>query len=101
MSEPSRRPSIRDPRTFVAVDRQAWDEACLDAAAGDTIVVSAGSGIAPWDETVLPARGVIVRATPPDRDDDDGPPARGRLPVPPWRYGRWVAGEGAMPARRW
>ena len=87
----------RDTRTFVAVDGAAWREACAEAAAGDTIVVPAGSGVLPFDGPNLPVRGVIVRATPPDPDEAHRHGVRrgGR----PWRYGRWVAGEGGMPAR--
>ena len=84
-----------DSRTFVAVDDEAWREACAVAAAGDTIVVPAGSGVLPFVGTNLPLRGVIVRATPPDPD------GAGRRVTRPWRYGRWVAGEGGMPARAW
>ena len=97
MGERDWRPAIHDPRTFVAVDREAWREACAAAAAGDTIVIPAGSDVIPSDGTNLPVRGVIVRATPPDRDEA-GRSDRGRG-AGSWRYGRWVAGEAGMPAR--
>jgi hypothetical protein len=84
-----------DGCTFVAVDWEAWREACDATAAGDTIIIPAGSDVIPSDGTNLPVRGVIVRATPPDPDEAArrGPGARR------WWYGRWVAGEAGMPAR--
>ena len=84
-----------ESRTFVAVDEEAWREACAAAAAGDTIVIPAGSGVLPFVGTNLPVRGVIVRATPPDEAERRGPDRRAMR----WRYGRWVAGEDGIPAR--